>query len=220
MNSTNSTRTADNKQYRYYLIYTVIILLASVAGFFAFQKMHAFDPNKMHMTVLNDERDLSPFELKQSDGRAYQNENLKGKWSVIFFGFTRCAMLCPTTMAKLNKIDQLLSHKNTSIHPQFMMITIDPEHDSAARVDEYAKGFNRSFIGLGGTSGHIQAITKELGIAYFKTPLSDHQDKGISHTGALTVIDPSGKVFGFYASDIEVDLIANDFAYMSKRLNS
>jgi protein SCO1/2 len=153
---------------------------------------------------------LKPFTLTQyvasPDGgknhaQPFTNENLKGKWTLMFFGFTNCPMLCPTTMAQLSNAYQQLQTKNFSPLPQVVFVSVDPERDSLDKVHTFATTFNPTFIGT--RTDDMKALnqmTREMDVVFEKVaqPASITGDKDrqssytINHSGDIVVINPQG----------------------------
>ena len=93
-------------------------------------------------------KQISDFEFFSSNNRSFTKEDLLGKWTVMYFGFSRCPDECPTTMYELSKLVKILRDKNYNLdNKQWVLVTIDPERDSPEDIDKYAKGFDDDFMG-------------------------------------------------------------------------
>ena len=165
-------------------------------------------------TLLNKPREVSLFSLTGTDGKPFTQENLKGQWTMIFFGFTRCGSMCPTTMAELGKMHRLLDKQGVTPLPRVVMITLDPAHDSLDKLNQYVKAFNPLFFGARGSDTSIKAITKELGIAYMNvkrhvSPNKTYDD--IDHTGAVMLFNPKGQLAAFFTPPHHASLLADDY---------
>lgn len=199
---------------------SVILLTALLAfglGAF-FNYTHALPPHavpaNLRMTVLKTPRSVNAFDLEQYQQPSFTNKSLSGKWTMMFFGFSDCPQLCPTTMATLNKVYTQLQEQHAKQLPQVVLVSVDPEQDTAKRISEYAKGFNPNFIGVRAEKDKIDALTRELGIAYFKIKNQDQKsDKSysINHSGTIILFNPEGKLAGFFSVPHEVNSIANEF---------
>ncbi len=168
-------------------------------------------------TVLKTPRALSDFSLTGTDGKPFNNAKLKGQWTLAFFGFTNCAMMCPTAMLELAKTYQLLEKVKVKTLPQVLMISVDPERDTVERIKEYVTGFNKTFIGATGSSHGVRALSLEMGIAYEK--VADRkkgaaQAYDIQHSGAVIVINPKGEIQAFFNWPHKPKDMANDFAHL------
>jgi protein SCO1 len=135
-----------------------------------------------------------PFALVNQDGRAVDQSVLKGKWSVVFFGYTYCPDFCPTTLTNLGKaMDQLGPKANGA---QVIFITIDPERDSPAAMKSYisSRVFPKNIIGLTGTPAQIAQVAKGYGVYYQKQGTGSTYS--MDHSTALYLMDPSGAFHG------------------------
>lgn len=146
--------------------------------------------------VLTTPRIFSDFELIDHRGEVFNQENLQDVWTIVFFGFTHCPDICPTTLAILNDTySKLKDHERERM--QIVMISIDPERDSVEKLAEYVPFFNDEFIGVTGNKHLIRRLTAELNVAYNKVPL-DASDYTVDHSTQLVLINPKGHYHGFF----------------------
>lgn len=199
---------------------TIIILLAIMAlsaGVFVSQHMHAkkkVDVSKLHGTLLDVPRPVQAFSLTGIDARLFNNDSLRGSWTMMFFGFTHCGSMCPTTMAELGKMYRLLKEKGVKTLPQVVMISVDPERDSQKKLGNYVKAFDPHFYGARGSETSIKAMTREMGIAYIKIAPEgtiDASNYDIEHTGTVMLFNPQGELAAFFTSPHQADLLAQDY---------
>lgn len=166
-------------------------------------------------TVLTHARPLSNFSLQGTDGQAFTNEALKKHWTLAFFGFTQCAMMCPTAMQELATTYHLLEKAKVKIMPQVLMVSVDPQRDTLDRIKSYVTGFNPNFMGATGTSHSVRALSTEMGIAYEKVAgrkKGSSSDYDIQHSGAIIVINPKGEIQAFFNWPHKPQDMANDFS--------
>jgi protein SCO1/2 len=144
-----------------------------------------------------------PFTLVGGDGKAFSSAALPGKPYAIYFGFTRCGDVCPTTLARLTRLrDQAGARDGLAI----VFVTIDPAHDGPKEVGQYASLFNAPIIGLTGSQAQIDQVKKQYGI--FAQP-SAHPTAGMEmeHTATVLLFDRDGQLAGTIATD-ETDTAA------------
>lgn len=146
--------------------------------------------------VLNTPRIFSDFELVDHRGEVFNQEHLQDVWTVVFFGFTHCPDICPTTLAILNDTYSKLKERERA-RMQIVMISIDPERDTVEKLAEYVPYFNNEFIGVTGNKHLIKRLTAELNVAYNKVPL-DSDDYTVDHSTQLVLINPKGHYHGFF----------------------
>ena len=147
-----------------------------------------------------------PFTLTGSDGRPFASSRLAGKPAAIFFGFTHCPDVCPTTLARLAKLRRQLGQGDDGF--AIIFITVDPARDKPADVGRYAALFDTPVIGLTGSQADIDRVKKQFGVYSEQTPLPGG-DYGVSHTAAVFLLSRDGKFVATIAPD-EPDAIAHD----------
>lgn len=195
---------------------TVGLLLAFtalVAGFFVSQHVHKgkrIDVSKFHGTLLTQPRGINSFSLTGTDEAAFNNQRLQGQWTLVFFGFTNCGYLCPTTMAELAKTYRILEQRNIQPLPRVVMISIDPERDSLKKLNAYVKSFHPNFYGARGDMDAIEKMTQEMGIAFLKPDDKSGQPADIQHSGAVMLFNPNGELNAFFTSP-QAALLAKDY---------
>ena len=108
-------------------------------------------------TYFRDSFVVNDFELLDQYSNRFTLENMKGRWSIVFFGFTSCPDICPLTMAELDRFASLWSTEDLGPAPQVIMTTVDPAVDDFREMKKYLSKYNRDFIGL---TGRPEALTK------------------------------------------------------------
>jgi protein SCO1 len=197
---------------------TVAVLLAFVAfvfGLFISQHVHLdkkVDLSQFNGTLLDTPREVKEFDLIRSDKASFTNASLKGHWTMLFFGFTNCGSICPTTMAELGKMYRLLQKEGVKELPQVIMISVDPERDTLKHLDQYVKAFDPHFYGARGSEEAISSMTKEMGIAYTKVMKNDDDSTNhdIEHTGTIMLFNPQGQLSAFFTTP-KAPLLAKDY---------
>jgi protein SCO1/2 len=146
--------------------------------------------------VLSTPRIFSDFELVDHRGESFDKSRLQDVWTIVFFGFTHCPDICPTTLATLNDTySKLKDHERQRM--QIVMISIDPERDTVEKLAEYVPYFNDEFIGVTGNKHLIRRLTAELNVAYNQVPLQTG-DYTVDHSTQLVLINPKGDYHGFF----------------------
>lgn len=171
-------------------------------------------------TVFPVPHDIAPFNLVSADKKPFTNADLNGHWSVLFFGFTQCPQLCPTTLAILNDTYQLLEKKKNITLPQVVFISVDPDRDTPAVIQKYIGSFNKNFKGATGTQQEIKTLTAKLNILYMKIPKQNEDDPmayQIDHSGTLLLVNPEGKLLALFSSPHTADMLANNIAAIEER---
>jgi len=200
---------------------TAVILLAVTAlfsGIYVGHYVHSpkkIDISRFHGTYLEHPRAINQFSLIGADGKPYTNANLQGQWTLMFFGFTNCGYLCPTTLAELGKMYRILENQHIKQLPQVVMISIDPERDNQDKLANYVTSFHSHFYGARGEEDAIKKMTHEMGIAYAKI-LENKGDSNannydIQHRGAVILFNPQGELNAFFTTPHHADVLAKDY---------
>ena len=122
----------------------LLALVALVLGVFISQFVHmnkGIDVRQFNGTLLDKPREVRPFALTGIDNVSFNNASLQGHWTMMFFGFTSCSSICPTTMAELGKMYRLLEEKGVKTLPRVVMVSVDPERDSLDKLNHYELSF-------------------------------------------------------------------------------
>lgn len=135
---------------------------------------------------------------------------LKGNYSVLFFGFTHCPDICPTTLLDMQKINKKLTESGHEA-PQFVFISVDPERDTPDTLKEYIAYFNPEFKALTGSVENLQELASQLGVAFM---IAEHETGAkvydVDHTAAWFVLNQNAERIGIFTTPHEVDAISHD----------
>jgi protein SCO1 len=129
------------------------------------------------------------FELSMPDGRAVTDETFRGKWMLIYFGYTYCPDVCPTTLMSMVQALKTLGSLADKVQPLF--ITVDPERDKPEIIGQYVKEFDPRLIGLVGSPQQIAAAAHDFHVYYAVRRLGN-DEYVIDHSSFIYVIDPKG----------------------------
>jgi len=140
-------------------------------------------------------RELPEFHLRDQSGEPFERSRLEGRWSLLFFGYTSCPDVCPTTLQSLAQIKPELEAAGDV---QVVFVSVDPARDPVERLREYVGFFDPSFEGVTGSKEEIDGLTGELGVYYaVRAPESDQPaDAGylVDHASSLFLIDPEARL--------------------------
>jgi len=152
------------------------------------------------------------FQLVDHDGTPRTLADFRGKVVVVFFGFTHCPDVCPTALVKLKAVLDRLGADAGRV--QVLLVTVDPERDSAPLLKAYTTGFHPSFLGLTGTAQQIQATIRGFNAIAVRQPGASADTYTVDHTSAMYVFDPQGRVRLYVAGNADVESIAADVAVL------
>ena len=131
-----------------------------------------------------------PFTLTGADGKPFPSSRLNGKPAAIFFGFTNCPDVCPTTLARLVKLRKQLGRGDDAL--SILFVTVDPERDGPAEVGSYAKLFNAPVTGLTGGPADIERVKKQFGV-FSQKVAQPGGSYSVDHTASVFLMDRNGK---------------------------
>lgn len=156
--------------------------------------------------LLNSPRSFSDFDLLDHQGQPFTKQRLQGRWSILFFAFSNCPDVCPTTLATLSKLYAELEEDERE-DLQVIMVSLDPERDTVARLSEYVPYFNPEFVGVTGFEPQIRRMALELNVAFSKVPL-EGSNYTIDHSTQLILINPRGDYHGFFKAPHNEQVLA------------
>jgi protein SCO1/2 len=155
------------------------------------------------------------FTLTRGDGTSFQLSQMRGNIVMLFFGYTSCPDICPTTLAGLKQALGKLDESDAK-QVKVLFVTVDPKRDTPERMQEYVNNFNTDFIGLSGTETDLQKIWNDYGIYREISDQSTALGYIVNHTARVTVIDRNGKMRISFGTDMQVDDIVHDLKLMLK----
>jgi protein SCO1 len=161
-------------------------------------------------TILVPPRDLPPLDLVDQDGNPLGPRFFEGHWTVVFFGFTHCPDVCPTTLAVLTQFHKLLGSLPAGQQPRVMLVTVDPERDTPARLRDYVRFFDPSFTGATGTPEAIGQAAAAFAVPYAKVTLPGG-GYTMDHGAGVYTVGPSGKVVAYSSRPRSAEVLARDF---------
>lgn len=146
--------------------------------------------------------------LKDPDGRQRSLDEFKGKVVVVFFGFTQCPDVCPTTMAELAEVKRSLGADGDKV--QGIFVTVDPERDTPELLKAYVANFDPGFVALRGTPEETKAAAREFKVFYNKVPGKTEGAYSVDHTAGSYLFDPQGRVRLFTRYGSGAQALASD----------
>ena len=157
----------------------------------------------------------SDFELVRGDGTSFKLSEKRGEIVLLFFGYTSCPDVCPTTLAELNQALRQLGDDDSG-KVQVIFVTVDPERDTPERAQEYVNNFNADFLGLSGTEEQLTPVWSSYGV--FREIVEGTSAAGyiVNHTARVTLIDTEGNLRVSFGFDTPVDDIVHDLKLILK----
>jgi protein SCO1 len=204
---------------------TLLVLCAALAaGLGLYSAQRYFTPAASPAAVVQDQlksvrlinppRVLAPYQLTRSDGSALGADQLRGRWTIVFLGFTHCPDVCPTTLAELAKAQKSWATIAEPRRPRVLFVSVDPERDTPAITGDYAKFFNTETIAATAEAEPLANFAATMGLVYMKVPL-DGGGYSMDHSATLVVLDPQGRQAGLIRPPLSWRQIADDLRLLS-----
>jgi protein SCO1/2 len=189
------------------------MLLCAAAGGIAAALIGTSKPPPVMLatgTLLVPSRALADFSLLDHQGRSFGSANLRGHWSLMFFGYTNCPDFCPATLATLAAVVQRMRTDAAPLPPQVIFVSVDTKRDTPAQLAKYVPYFDPEFIGLtAADQPAIEALAKQWGVAVSIRPATDG-NYTVDNSAAIFVIDPKGNLAAILTGPFSTDTLRSD----------
>ena len=195
---------------RWISIVVAVILMASigVAAVLLWQRFGP-RPGPQFGIAINGVTATEDFRLDSTLGHPVSLSDYADRYTVLYFGYTTCPDICPTTLADLSKAETLLG--DTANRMQIFFVTVDPERDTVDRMRDYLAFFSPSFVGLNGGLAETERIAGQFGVVYEKQYVSESAtDYLMDHTSAVVVLDPERRPLIMFPYGVTAEQIADD----------
>lgn len=168
-------------------------------------------------TRLDDPRPLQAFDLVDHHGRPFDLDRLRGQWTFLFFGYTHCPDVCPTTMTTLNAAARRMAElEEAPPAAQFAFVSVDPERDTPEQLGRFVPYFNKAFLGVTGTRPAIDAFTRQLGIMHMKVDTDSPDGYLVDHSASVLLIDPQARFHALFSAPLDPRVIARDYQQLTR----
>ncbi len=162
-----------------------------------------------HATAFPTPLALPAVSLIDQDGHPLDATFFEDGWTLVFFGFTRCPGICPTTLATLARTKAALDDLPPAQRPRVLLVSVDPEYDTPPVLAEYVRSFDPSFLAATGDPAAVASVASEFGVAYAKTALSP-DSYGVDHGAGIFLVAPDG-IAAFSSAPHEAEVLARDY---------
>lgn len=193
---------------------TVLILIAALAAAVGFwfggrTPTRPAIPQTQAAVLYPAPRALPDFALVRSDGTPLSPADWKGRWTVVFFGFTHCPDICPTTLATFRQVWKQLDAA-TRERVRFAFISVDPQRDTPDLLGQYVHYFDPDFVAATGDDEQLARLTRALGLVYARGEPDADGNYSVDHSASAVLIDPEGRQVGLFRPPFEPERIASD----------
>lgn len=202
------------------LVFSILLVTVFISLFICFgiigKQPVTYIPREVKIkgVFLADSKAIQDFQLMDHKGRQFSKANLMGHWTMMFFGFTNCGFVCPTTMAELSQMYKKLKMELPDNKlPQIVLVTVDPERDSMNKMNDYINAFNTNFIGARASMKETEALEKQLHIfAIKKQAEGKAKDQYmVNHSSEILLFNPNGKLQAYLSFPPKADQLVKDY---------
>ena len=190
---------------------TVLILIVAVAAIVAGSMFSVSQKSKkeeaieaarakfsnIQGNILSPARRITVPHMQKHDGTPFTGDELKGHWSILFYGFTHCSEICPVTMSMLAQAKKLAEEQKLEF-PKVYLVSVDQERDDPKSLGKFVGGFDKSFTGVTGDPKLIKALSLQMSVVYMPAEQAkDVENYQIDHSAALLLLNPDGSLVAF-----------------------
>jgi protein SCO1/2 len=181
-------------------IFSLIILLGAVTALSALVLFVAMPeraprpvPEALDNVLLPEPRPLSDFSLNDTNGEPFNLASLQNSWHFLFFGYTHCPDICPTTLSTLRLTAKALEKSGDAKDSRFVFISVDPKRDSLDHLKQYVGYFHPDFLAATGEKAAIDALARQVGAIYMFDGDTEGDEYIVNHSATVVLIDPQGR---------------------------
>jgi protein SCO1/2 len=192
----------------YWTVCIALLFIAVILGFFIHglsrpQILSDAELKAKGTFLFDNPRSFKSFSLIDYNNEPFSPEDLQGKWSLVFFGFTFCPDVCPTTLALLNRFYQEQQQAGMTENLQIILVSVDPGRDTPEKLYDYVRYFNPEFRGVTGEFLDLHRFATQLNIPFSKVP-GGGENYTVEHGGNIAIINPNGHYIGFFRAPLEL----------------
>lgn len=204
------------------IITLVVLITAAVSGGLVW-KLWSKPSYSEYISVYQQPRHIKPFELIDHNQKGFTEQQLKGKWSLVFLGYLSCPDICPMTMMKLSRLIPPL--QEVAKEPvQVLFVSVDPKRDNSANIKDYVNYFNPQIIGLSAEHKQLFPFVRNLGLMYSVPTAEQTTDYFVDHSASIALINPNGQIQAMLKAKMEKgqvptidpDSVIKDFTNLQK----
>lgn len=196
-------------------IVAILLAVAMAAGIFVATRLNTPATLKTAF-VLPAPTALPEFSLIDQAGDAVTNDVFRGHWNLVFFGFTHCPDICPTTLQILAEARRELAAAGQEPLPRIVLVSVDPERDTPELMGQYLDYFGDDNLGITGSLEELRKLTSGLGIYFEKQP-GDGDNYTIDHSAAVIVLNPDGEFHALFSGPHLVENYFHDIPLIMAR---
>lgn len=198
------------------LLLAVVAIVSIGAGLllwnFVFQPKPVTVPEEIARSYIPAGRPVVGIQMTDQDGQPFTEQRFKGKWSFLFFGFTNCPDVCPTTLLVMKSVwNKLPAEAKQTPEPQMVFVSVDPDRDKPEQLKPYVKFYHPEFMAMTGAHDKLDILAVQVGALYGYEDGEKEGEYTVNHSAQVILIDPDGHFRGVFSTPHVVDDIVNGF---------
>jgi protein SCO1/2 len=201
------------------LLIGVVLIVAFALGLFAAQRwMRSSLPELplSHATLYPQPKSVEGLSLVDQRATPVTAESLRGRWWLVFFGFTQCPDVCPTTLATLARTRDAVADLAPAARPRVLLISVDPERDTPERLAAYVQHFDPDFVGATGSPEDISQAARLFGVPFAKVALPGGGHT-FDHGAGVFILDPNAAIVAYSSAPHDAVVLAADYRLLAGR---
>jgi protein SCO1/2 len=196
-----------------WFLWGAIVLVAAAAGFWVAHRSANTVPQLTSGTWFPQPRPITDFALIDEAGQPFTVRELQGQPTLVFFGFTHCPDVCPTTLAKLSQVAKAAAIPNLRV----LLVSVDPARDKPEQLQQYVHAFDPQFKGVTGEPAQIEKMAREFGVAVARVDLAGGEYT-MDHSAAVFLLDDRARRVAVFTPPFEIQPFAADLRSVSDKL--
>jgi protein SCO1/2 len=180
------------------ILIAILLGAALAVGIFAAAKLNQLTELRSAL-IIPEPIELPNFSLLDHTNKPVTADTFRGQWDLVFFGFTNCPDICPTTLQTLASIKRELENTGSETTPRIVLVSVDPERDTPAVLGQYVNYFGQGNLAVTGQIDEIVKLTAVLGI-YFKKTVVDGDNYSVDHSASVLLINTDGEFSALFSA--------------------
>lgn len=194
------------------LVAVPVLLLLVGIGIFLLRSFLAPPEVPAHATVLPSPAPLSDFVMVDQDGAEFDRDSFRGRWSMVFFGFTHCPDICPVTLQQLAVARRRMAEADPdAVLPDIVFVSVDPGRDTVETIAQYVRAFGDDVIGISGDPAELTKLARTFGV-YFNVTPAEGDAYAVEHSAAVVVVNDDAEFHAVFSAPHDVDAFVHDMS--------
>jgi protein SCO1/2 len=197
------------------ITFIVIAAFAAAIGLWLGQRFLAApaQPKLQNAVLYPSPRAIPDFHLTQTNGAPLTLDAWRGRWDIVYFGYSSCPDVCPTTLATFKSVWRDLQARGLTDKVRFNFISVDPQRDTPELLGKYVSYFNPDFVAATGSDDELTRLTHSLGLIYSRTTDANGTIE-VDHSGSAVIVDPDGKLIGLFRPPFDAPAVVSDMTML------